>query len=340
VAFCLFAGVLAGHPGAGLVAGGGAFTVGFGANQRISDSRLLPMIAAVFGTSTATLAGTVVGHKDYWLLIAAGISSVIYAVLTTRHTGLAWVGQQAFIALVVSSAFPSGPRLALIRTALIAGGGVVQVVTTSTALCFRGVHRDIVCLGPAWRRQMEAEDRSLLRALREIPAALPALSAHDSIAFSLRMLFTILVATELYRRSGMQSGYWIPMTALLVLKPAFSETLARATLRVVGTLAGAWLGSLFLAQMAPSPAILAAFTALFALLAYATNAINYGLYTAFLTAYIVFLLSLIQIPGATIAHRRAACTAVGAAIALVIHLDAIRRRRRRLQAEEQAKSAA
>ena len=64
VALCLFVGILAGHPGGGLIAAGGAFTIGFGANQRIADSRLIPMIVAVFGCSTATLAGTVAGHKD------------------------------------------------------------------------------------------------------------------------------------------------------------------------------------------------------------------------------------------------------------------------------------
>jgi len=53
VAVCLFTGIAVGHPGGGLIAGGGAFTIGFGANQRIADSRLIPMIAAVIGCSTA-----------------------------------------------------------------------------------------------------------------------------------------------------------------------------------------------------------------------------------------------------------------------------------------------
>lgn len=131
----------------------------------------------------------------------------------------------------------------------------------------------------------------------------------------------------MYRQLGIQSGYWIPMTALLVQKPAAAESLTRAAARVLGTLAGAWLGSLFIAHIAPQPVYLAAMAAVFALLAYATNAVNYGLFTAALTGYIVFLLSLNEIPGPVIAHRRAWCTAVGAAIALVIHADALLRRR-------------
>ncbi len=41
----------------------------------------------------------------------------------------------------------------------------------------------------------------------------------------------------------------------------------------------------------------------------------------------VYLLSLNTIPGPVIAHRRALCTIAGGAIALVIHLDALRRHR-------------
>src|SRR3954454_16478040 len=62
VAACLFLGIFVGHPGGGLIAGGGAVTIRFGAHQRIADSRLIPMIGAVFGCSTATLAGTIAGH--------------------------------------------------------------------------------------------------------------------------------------------------------------------------------------------------------------------------------------------------------------------------------------
>src|SRR5437764_11454334 len=134
VALCLFIGILVGHPGGGLIAGGGAFTIGFGANQRISDSRLIPMIVAIFGCSTATLAGTVAGHKDYWLIIAASGSALFYGALTTRNTGTAWVGQQASVALLIASAFPTGAKPAFIRAGLIAAGGAVQPLFTSAGL--------------------------------------------------------------------------------------------------------------------------------------------------------------------------------------------------------------
>ena len=328
VALCLFVGIAVGHPAGGLIAGGGAFTVGFGPNQRIADSRLIPMIAAVLATSTATLAGTVAGHQDYWLLVAAGACAVIYGVLTTRHSGLAWVGQQAGVALLVASAYPTGSRQALTRAGLIAAGGALQLLVTSAGLkLLPDLHKDVWTVATSLLDVVRQQDGSVRQLLREIPLSVPAFSASEAAGYSLRLLITVLLATEVYRRLGIQSGYWIPMTALLVQKPAWDESLTRAMARVLGTLAGAWLGSLFIAHIAPRPLYLAAVTAVFALLAYATNSVNYGLFTTALTGYIVFLLSLNEIPGMVIAHRRGWCTAIGAGIAVLIHADSLLRLR-------------
>jgi hypothetical protein len=325
VALCLFVGLAVGHPGGGLIAGGGAFTVGFGANQRISDSRIWPMIAAVFACASATLAGTVVGHRGYALVIAACGSAFIYGLLTTRNTGVAWVGQQASVALFVASAFPSAPRPALVRAALILAGGAVQILITSAGLrLLPDLQKHLTEIPGSLYSVIARRPRDLLN---HLPEALPAVTHSDAFAYSIRLVITVGICSELYHRLGIQSGYWIPMTALLVQKPAFFETLTRASARILGTLAGAWLSTLLLSHVPLHPSTLAAITAVFALLAFSTNAVNYGLFTACLTSYIVFLLSLNQIPGTVIAHRRAWCTTLGAVIALVIHLDSLRRHR-------------
>ena len=340
VAVCLFAGILAGHPGAGLIAGGGAFTVGFGPNQRISDSRLIPMIAAILATSTAAFAGTVAGHHDYWLLVAAAGSAAIYGYLSTRNAGVAWVGQQAYVFMIVASAFPSHLIGGLQRGGLVAAGGLIQLMFTSAALrLMPGLQKDIVTLASSLFNSVYEEDWAITQRLRQLPTLLPTVSRHEAFGYSLRLILSALAATEVYRRLGIQSGYWIPMTALLVQRPGAADTFTRATSRILGTIAGAWLGSLFIAHVAPRPEVLALLTAVFALLAYATNAVNYALFTASLTGYIVFLLSLNEIPGSVIAHRRMGCTALGGAIALIVHADALLRLRRvdsSRQAEERA----
>jgi len=333
VALCLFTGVAVGHPAGGLIAGGGAFTVGFGANQRISDSRLLPMLAAIFACASATLAGTLVGHHGYELVLAASASAFLYGVLTAQNTGLSWVGQQASVALLIASAFPSSPRPAFVRAGLIAAGGAAQLLFTSVGLrLLPELQKNLVTFPrtvyTTLANTLQVRRRDLLHRLHDLPEALPGLSPGDALTYSLRLALTVGLAAEIYHRLGIQSGYWIPMTALLVQKPALFETFNRAAARILGTLAGAWLCTLLLAHVTFTLPVLAAAATLSAFLAFATNAVNYALFTVFLTSYIVFLLSLNQIPGPVIAHRRAWCTILGGLIALTIHLDAFHRYRR------------
>jgi uncharacterized membrane protein YccC len=232
------------------------------------------------------------------------------------------------VALLVASAFPTDAKPALTRAGLVALGGLVQLIVTSAGLkLLPDLHKDVWTVASSLLDVVRQEDGTVRQLLRDIPLSIPAFSASEAAGYSLRLLITILLATEVYRRLGIQSGYWIPMTALLVQKPAWAESLTRAAARVLGTLAGAWLGSLFIAHVVPRPFYLAAIAAMFALLAYATNSVNYGLFTTALTGYIVFLLSLNQIPGPEIAHRRGWCTAIGAGIAVLIHADALLRLR-------------
>ena len=328
VGLCLAIGIASGHPGAALIAGGGALTIGFGANQRISDSRILPMMFATLGIASATLAGTLVGHRGYALLIASAIAAAIYGVLTVRNSGIAWVGQQASISLFVASAFPSGPKPAFERAGLIALGGLVQLILTSAGLrLVPELRKDLLAIPRSVYSSLYTQREEFLRRLRTLPQVLPAPQRGAATLYAVRLLITVVAATEVYRRLGIQSGYWIPMTAMLVQKPAFYETLVRGLARVAGTLAGATLTTSLVQHVQFGPWWLAVLATFFAFWAFATNAVNYGLFSLFLTSYIVFLLSLNVIPGPEIAHRRALSTAAGAAIALLIHLDALRRHR-------------
>jgi hypothetical protein len=69
MAICLVVGIWLGQPAAGMIAAGGAFTVGFGAKQHIGESSLLPMILASLGISAATFVGMVAGHTNFLLVL-------------------------------------------------------------------------------------------------------------------------------------------------------------------------------------------------------------------------------------------------------------------------------
>ncbi len=328
VSFCLAIGIGLGHPGGALVAAGGAFTVGFGANQRISDSRIWPMVLATILLGVATLTGTLVGHRGYALIVASAATAAIYGVLTIRNAGLAWVGQQAAVALFVASAFPSGPKHSFERAGLIVAGGLVQTFMTTAGLhLIPELQTDLLAIPKVVYASVYEQRKEFLRRLQELPKALPAPDRAAATLYAGRLVITVGLASELYRYLGLQSGYWIPMTAMLVQKPAFFETLTRAMLRVSGTLAGAVLATLLVQHVSMGPWWLALGVTLCAFGAFVTTPVNYGIFSLFLTSYIVFLLSLNAMPGPDIAHRRAGCTALGAFIAPLIHFDALRRHR-------------
>jgi uncharacterized membrane protein YccC len=326
IALCLGLGIRLGHPAAGMIAAGGAVTVGFGRKQSIDKSPLLPMLFVCFGMAFAAFIGVVIGHTNYFLVAMAALWGFGYGMLTTREAGYSWVGQQCVITFLVASAFPAPVEAAADRALLIFTGGILQLLSSAILLrLFHQLGDHLVSLARYLREEEAALRAAVLqttesvRQLRFLNSALP---------YSLRLAITLALTTDIYRRLHFASGYWIPMTALLVLKPGITDTANRAIARMVGTLAGGILASYCIAHISLSPLTLAGFTLLFAWLAYGTVNINYALFSVCITGYIVFLLALANTPGPIIAQRRAICTAIGGFIALAVRLIVISYRKR------------
>jgi hypothetical protein len=328
VALCLGIGLAVGHQAAGMIAAGGAMTVGFGARQDIENSQLLPMIFATIGIAFSTFLGMVVGHESFLLVGMAALWGFGYGMLTTREGGYAWVGQQCVVMLVVGSAFPISTEAAAERSLIVLAGGALQVLSSSLILNLFGELRAHL---RALTGYIRAEQAAMRVAMLKAAASWKEGRLEDSaLPYSIRLAITLAVSTLIYLKMHFASGYWIPMTALIVLKPGLADTVSRAVARTLGTVAGAWLISIFVAHFTPSPLALVVFTAVFAWLSYGTQNVNYALFAVCLTGYIVFLLSLNKLPEIEIAHRRALCTAIGGALALTVRLVVILRWRRRL----------
>jgi hypothetical protein len=326
LAICLGVGVGLGHPAAGMIAAGGAFTVGFGAKQHIDESRFLPMILASLGIGATTFIGMVAGHTNYILVLIAAGAGFIYGMLSMRQPGVSWVGQQSIVFLLVASAFPFSPQAAAVRSALVMAGGALQILTSSILLRLLGQLRtDLLSVAHYLRAEHQALRSSVEQAARSL---IKRLAPPTAVPYALRLAITLGVSTEIYRHFGFANGYWIPMTALLVLRPGLSDTANRAIARTVGTLTGAVLASFFLAHLAPAPPLLAVLILVFAWLTYSLNNVNYGLFTLCLTAYIVSLLAFGSLPGKVVAYHRAISTIIGGALALSVRLVVIRYRQK------------
>jgi hypothetical protein len=326
ISICLTLGIWLGRPGAGLIAAGGAFTVGFGAKQHIDDSRLLPMILASLGIGAATFVGMVAGHTNFILVIIAAGAGFVYGMLSLRQPGVSWVGQQSIVFLIVASAFPFSPRAAAVRSGLVMAGGALQILTSSILLrLLQQLRTDLLSVARYLKEEHQALRTSVEQAARSLMKRSPAPSA---VPYAIRLAVTLGVSTEIYRHFGFANGYWIPMTALLVLRPGLSDTVSRAIARTIGTLAGAVFASFFLVHLAPAPPALAFLTLFFAWFAYSLNNVNYGLFVFCLTAYIVCLLALNSLPGKDVAYHRAVSTVIGGGLALTLRLLVIRYRRK------------
>jgi Fusaric acid resistance protein-like len=327
IALCLAIGLATGHPAAGMIAAGGAMNTGFGEKQTIDDSNLLPMIFVTFGMAFSGFLGVLLGYGNLVLVFMAALWGFGYGMLTARTGGYSWVGQQCVVTFLVASAFPASLHAAAARGLLLLAGGALQLVLSSILLrLFRDLRTRLLDLA----RYLRAEELALRAALVETADSVRQRRfVNSALPYSLRLAVALAVSTEIYRKLDYPSGYWIPMTALLVLKPGVTDTVSRAIARVLGTLCGAIVVSFCLAYVDPGPIVLATFAVLFAWFAYGILNVNYALFSLAITGNIVFLLALNQIPGPTIARNRTVCTLLGGAIALCVRLVVISYRRGR-----------
>jgi uncharacterized membrane protein YccC len=138
---------------------------------------------------------------------------------------------------------------------------------------------------------------------------------------ALRLGVTLALATALYQifHIPVERGYWIPMTAALVLRSDFITTFARGIARLLGTLLGAVLATLLAILLARSPLLLLIVVISAAYAMYATLFANYTLFSVATTMAVVFLLAFTHVPTLETAAFRALDTVIGGTLALLVY---------------------
>jgi uncharacterized membrane protein YccC len=170
----------------------------------------------------------------------------------------------------------------------------------------------------------EAAETPLPTALRSSSAraTLRASLTPRSVAFrhAVRSAACLSIALLASRQLQLPHGYWLPMTAAIVLRPDFAATFNFGLLRVLGTVLGLVLTTVLLYVTPNEPwAHLALMAVLCMAFRYLATA-HYGIAVAALTGTVVVLLSFEGVaPGAAVMDR-VINTALGCGMALLAYL--------------------
>jgi hypothetical protein len=134
------------------------------------------------------------------------------------------------------------------------------------------------------------------------------------LAFAVICAIGLLIAQGL----GLIRGYWVLITiCILLLRSDISLTFSFTAMRIIGTIVGAEIGMLIIANVVHNIWLLSFILFVFASTFFAVRNVNYALATLFLTPFVLVLFNIL-IPGQTmLAHVRIFDTLIGAGLSLL-----------------------
>ncbi|WP_329463790.1 FUSC family protein [Streptomyces sp. NBC_01431] len=158
---------------------------------------------------------------------------------------------------------------------------------------------------------------------REVPVALRTMRAElgrrDSpiLRHAVRVCAVTTAGYLLGQVLPLGHGYWAPMASVMVMRPDFSLTYARAVARFGGTLVGVALATGVVQLTHPDTPTSAAIAVACAFLAYLLMRTGYAVLSACVSAYVVFLLGMGGLQWTQTVPDRVFLTLLGGALAMV-----------------------
>ena len=304
----LAVGIAAGYPRAGSWAAVGAFFTDMAVFQ--PGHRFRARIVAGTGVLVAvgSYLGALCGIRGVLIFPLVALWAFAAGLMVQLGPQAALIGVASATSLVFSASFDVSPGEALIVGAVTLAGGLF---TGLLALAFRRglAHyadptRHGGPTGLAWARQSAATVR---RALGERPAG---------FWHALRLMAATLVGTVLFRVTNPDDGFWIPEAALFIMRPEPDLTRRRALLRVMGSVAGAFLTTLLLLALRPGPTLLAVLSVIASGIAFSVQRVNFALYITFVTCIFVLITAFAGLPARMVLANRVVDNLIGSALAV------------------------
>jgi hypothetical protein len=143
----------------------------------------------------------------------------------------------------------------------------------------------------------------------------------ESARHGIRFGAALAAGVAAYRILGFeQHGYWIPLTILFVMRPDREETDHRLALRALGTVLGLVVATSLAEAFAGDDLVLGAVLTIAATLSFGLLTVQYALFTAAITTFVVVLSTTVGEGAFEAAGQRATGTVLGIAIAFLAWL--------------------
>jgi uncharacterized membrane protein YccC len=251
-------------------------------------------IAAALGVLSSQFAPAAV--------LAMGLMAAAAGLCYADTLRLAFVGFSCSVALMISQGLFLPVHDTLPALFYGAVGGLIQATWAAIVWLF-------------YDRDSDNESGwDLARTKARLSAALTLESQFGRHA--LRYGIALPLGVAIYRIAGMREhGYWIPLTILFVLRPERDETDHRLVLRAVGTLAGLVFATALAFAFDGAEAPITIVLSISAALTFGLITVQYALFTAAITTYVVLLTDTLGEARLEAAGQRVIGTAVGILIA-------------------------
>lgn len=267
-----------------------------------------------------------------WQLATAPLIGLAaaFGILTSQNAVLAVVGL-GLVGLAAGYCFAVSLRLAIVDltvalATLIAQGLFLPVGDTGPALLYAtlGGLTQVAWSLLVWiavdRAADEPEKAWSASAAREALRANLTLRSH-SARHAIRFGAALAAGVAAYRLLGMRDhGFWIPLTILFVMRPERDETHHRLVLRAIGTAVGLVVATAVAEAFGGEDLVLGCVLTVAAALSLGLLTVQYALFTAAITTYVVLMSSTLGEAALRAAGQRASGTAIGIAIAFLAWL--------------------
>ena len=134
-----------------------------------------------------------------------------------------------------------------------------------------------------------------------------------------RLAATVAVAETLSRSLETPRAYWLPMTAVLVLKPEFTVTFTRGLLRIAGTMLGLLLATAMFHFLPPGIGLEVILIGAFVFLLRWIGPANYGIFGIAISALIVLMIAITGVAPKNVIWARGLNTLLGGSLALIAY---------------------